>query len=255
MAREAFLREEGGAFAPNEYSRGYWRDDSIHGRSLVGLLGQEIERRHGQAGWIPARFNVDMHRLAKFRPLKVETRSIRDGGRLRLIEAALTQDGLEVARAQCQFLRTGEAPEGRVWSPEPWGVSPPAELAPLDDPKRMRLAEWRPISGEMGTCGQRRIWTREFFDIVEGVPLTPFARVAVGADFGSPWIHSGDAGIKYINTDIVVQLHRLPRGEWLGLESTGHEASQAIAVGNCRFYDEDGPLGYISATALSNERR
>jgi hypothetical protein len=252
---DAFFREEGGLYVPLEPSRGYWSRDSIHGRSVVGLIGQEIERLHGEAGMIPARFNVDMHRLARFAPVRIETRVVRDGGRLRLVEAMLTIDGVEQARAQCQFLRAAEQPEGRVWAPEPWQVPAPDALKSLPDPKRKRLSEWRIIAGGMGSYGPRQMWMREYFPLVHGRPMTPFTRVVASADFASPWIHASDKGIGYINTDIIVQLHRLPRGEWVGFESTGHEASQAIAVGHCRLYDEDGAIGYISATALANQRR
>ncbi|MET0248195.1 MAG: thioesterase family protein [Sphingobium sp.] len=255
MPQDPYFREENGRFVPLEVARGYWSRDMLHGRPLIGIIGRELERVHGDPAFIPARFNVDLHRTPRFAPVEVETRLLRSGGRLRLAEAVLTIDGEEYARATCQFLRVGEAPPGRIWAPAPWDVPSPHAIAPRPDPKRRGLSEMRPIAGRMGAYGPRQVWTREYFDLVEGQTMTPFARVALAADFASPWTHIGDAGVHYMNTDIVVHLHRLPRGEWLGFEVTGHDASQGIAVGHCRLYDADGAIGFISATALTNQRR
>jgi hypothetical protein len=255
MADLAFFRRDRDTFLPLPAAVGYWTADSIQGRALIGLLGQEIERRHGESGLIPVRLTVDMHRLARMGPVEIATRVIRDGGRLRLIEATLLCEGSEYARATCQFLRATAAPAGRVWPGVPaWDVPPPDALPTLPDPEHKRLSDWRVIAGEIGVFGPRRMWMRERITIVEGEALTPFARVAVGADLASPVLHASDAGIFYINSDVTVQLHRLPQGEWLGLDALLHDAAQGIAVGQCRIYDETGPLGTIGVTALSNQR-
>lgn len=255
MTDDALFVAEGNLYHPLKPARGYWTRDSMHGRAIVGLIGHEIGRVHGASGMMPSRFNVDMHRLPPFAPVRVETRLVRDGGRLRLVEAILYSGDTEYARGQCQFLRPTDPPEGRVWSPGPWDAPAPETIEPLPDPERRRMAEWRVITGGFGHFGPRRIWLREFFTLVQGVPLTPWARVCLAADFGSPWAHMSDAGIRYINTDIIVQIHRLPVGEYLGFEAAGHEASQGIAVGNCRLHDRKGAIGFVSATALSNSRR
>ena len=52
----------------------------------------------------------------------------------------------------------------------------------------------------------------EVRDLVEGMPLTPFVRVAVAADFASPWANAGEQGLGYINSDVTLYLHR-PAGE------------------------------------------
>ncbi|MET0371505.1 MAG: hypothetical protein ABW039_09030 [Sphingobium sp.] len=255
MSATGFFARDGALYVPLEPTHGYWKHDSLHGRAIVGLIGYEMERVHGADGLVPVRYNVDMHKLARFAPVAIETRVIRDSARLRLVEAVMLLDGVEHARAQCQFLRAAEAPPGRVWAPAPWDAPPPDALTPLPVGKLPRLFDWIPISGKLGHYAPRQMWMREHYDLVEGEPLTPWSRVTLAADFASPWTHGGDAGIRYINTDVVVQVHRMPVGEWIGFEASGHEASQAIAVGQCRIYDVEGPLGYVFCTALANERR
>jgi hypothetical protein len=94
----------------------------------------------------------------------------------------------------------------------------------------------------------------EVRDIVEGVPLTPFARVAVAADFASPFANAGDKGLGFINSDVTVYLHRLPVTQWVGFEVVNHGATDGVAIGECRLHDERGPIGTASVTALAQRR-
>lgn len=254
MDEQAYFRRVGDTVHPLATTAGYWRDDTIHGSAIVGLIGHELWSRHGDEGWMPARFHVDMHRLAPARPVAIRTEVIRDGRRLRLVEARMMIDGEEYARAQCQLIRPAANPAGQVWPGQaPWTVPPPDSLPTLPGEAR-RGAEWRLIEGQIGAFGPRRLWLRQQLEIVAGEPLVPFTRVAAIADVASPWLHSADTGITFINADVVVHLHRLPVGLWTGLEACVHDASQGIAVGYCRLYDEAGSLGFISATGLAGQR-
>jgi hypothetical protein len=111
----------------------------------------------------------------------------------------------------------------------------------------------RPIEGAMGVIGPRRIWISEARDLVDGVPLTPFTRVAVSSDFASPFANAGDEGLRYINTDVTVYLHRAPLTEWIGYEVLDHNATDGIAIAECRIHDEQGPIGTSSVTALAQQ--
>jgi hypothetical protein len=250
MAEEAYFRSEGGAYFANPVSAGPWRSQSLMGRCLCGLFGHEIERRHLEPGFIPARFTVELFDLSDFSAITVETRVMRDGRRARLIDAELFCDGQSRARARCQLLHYTEAPGGKVWSPPNWDVPAPDGLA--QDPTRTKW--WfRPTPGPAG--GPRRAWMRDYRELVEGVPLSPFAQAALCADFSSPFSHMGDAGLQYINTEATLYLHRLPQGGWIGFEAADHQATDGVAVGHTRIYDLRGPIGFGSACALAQRMR
>ena len=255
MTEAASFVADGEFYNPLDLARSYWNRDALAGRAIVGLLGYEIERRYGAAGFIPVRLTVDMFRLAPFQPLQITSRIIKDSARLRLIEAELIAASEPVARATCQFLRATAAPPGRVWSPGPWDAPPAQTLAPGTDSERPRAFELRTVRGSFSSNTEKQCWMRERYPLVQGVQHSPFSRVVSAADYASPHVHAGDAGIRYINTDINLHLHRLPEGEWIGFEATGHEASQGIAVGYCRLHDVGGAIGFVSCTALANERR
>lgn len=253
MKQEPFFIPDGERFLPTPAGRGPWDPKSMHGRIVVGLLGQEIERRHGGADYIPARLTVDMYRLPDFSPVDVTTRIVRDGKRIKVIDAEFFSNGVSMARATSQLLLRTENPPGKVWSPPNWNAPRPADLPEPDNPHAGMKGMWavRPIEGAMGTIGPRKIWMSELRELVEGVPLTPFTRVAISADFTSPFANAGDQGLRYINSDVTIYLHRQPVTEWIGYEVINHGATDGVAIAECRLYDEQGAIGTSSTTALA----
>ena len=251
MTDDAFFLADDDTYLPQPICRGPWDPGSLNGRVVAGLLGAVVEERFGQAGWLPARLTVDMFRLPRFEPVTIETSIVRDGGRLRLVQARFVSGGTPMALATVQFLRMGENAAGAVWRPEAWDVPPPDAVPPAGTP--FTMWEFRPVSGAFGSAERRRGWMRELRPAVAGLALTPFARVAAACDFASPFSHSGSQGLGYINTDVTLALHRLPAGEWVGLEAGYHAADAGVALGQCRLYDEAGPIGLATCLALAQK--
>jgi hypothetical protein len=103
--------------------------------------------------------------------------------------------------------------------------------------------------------GPRRCWLKEKRELVGGEALSPFVRVAMAADLSSAFAHTGDRGLRYINSDVTLYLARLPRDEWIGFEATDHQAADGVATGGCRLYDLDGPIGSANVCALAQHRK
>ena len=256
MTNQPFFTRDQDAYIPTDAARGPWDPKSLHGRVIMGLLAFAIEQRHGADDFVPARLTVDMFRLPNLSPIIVKTRLVRDGLRIRVIEADFFSAGVAMARASCQLLRKTERPQGNVWSPPNWEVPAPGDIPKPEDPRLGMHGKWttRPIVGAMGTVGPRRLWMSEVRDLVEGAALTPFVRVAVAADFASPFANAGDQGLGYINSDVTLYLHRLPVKEWIGFEVVNHHASDGIAIGECWLYDEQGAIGTSTIAALAQRK-
>jgi hypothetical protein len=256
MSTEPFFTRDGDRFVPTRSSVGPWNETSLHGRVVIGLLGREIERRHGSADYIPARLTVDMYRLPDLSAAEVVTRIVRDGKRIKVIDAEFISAGTSMARATCQLLRRTVNPDGEIWSPSPWDAPPPADIAAPTDPGGSLGGMWeiRPISGAMGTLGRRRLWMREVRPLIDDEPWTPFSRVAVGCDFASPFANAGTKGLTYINSDATLYLHREPVTEWVGYEVVNHGATDGVAIGECFVHDERGPIGSATVAALAQAR-
>src|SRR6266403_6187320 len=190
MKNQPFFAKSGDAFIPNPVSHGPWDPNSMHGRVVVGLLAFVIEQRHGSDDFVPARLTVDMFRLPNIlTPVEVTTKLVRDGLRIKVVEAEFISGGVSMARASCQLLRRIENPEGNVWSPPNWDAPAPADIPAPTDPRLGMNGKWttRPIVGAMGSLGPRQLWMSEVRELVEGTPLTPFVRVALAADFAGPF--------------------------------------------------------------------
>jgi Acyl-CoA thioesterase C-terminal domain/Acyl-CoA thioesterase N-terminal domain len=259
MANDPFFHQEGEAFVPTDDSRGPWNHDSLHGRVLLGLLGHALETQYGGAEFLSSRLTVDMFRLARWEPVMVSTRPIREGNRIKVVEGTLMSSGKEIARGVMTLLRRAEDPEGKVWGPEDWDVTPAAAIEPNPPPK----AGWAPMWDSREITGrsfggpdvkQKRVWIRENRVLVDEVPLTPFMRAALAADFTHPLANSGTKGLEFINADVTLYLHREPLDEWLGFEVLAHHSSQGIAVGECMLYDANGAFGRSIVCGVANKR-
>lgn len=251
---EPFFHREGDRLIPTRQARGPWKAGTLHGRVIAGLLAAEIERQHGDPAFLPVRLTVDMYRAPSMEPLHVETQVIKDGYRIKMIEADLISEGERAGRASCQMLRRAEAREHDAWTGPVWDAPAPETLPAAEaSPESMNGAwELRWISGRLGEIAQRRVWMREKRAMIGGEALTPFLRVAAGVDYVSPLANVGALGTyNYINSDVTMYLHRSPVGEWIGYESTAHEASDGIALGHCNIYDVQGRIGWGSTCAIA----
>jgi hypothetical protein len=260
MTDTAFFRRAGDRFVPTPACRGPWDPKSLHGRVIAGLLGAEIERRSGSPDFQFARLTVDLWKLPGFDPIEVQVRPVREGRRLRVSDAECFAAGASVGRASGVLLRRGENPPGEVWSPPPWDMPHPDSL-PSESPPAASGEGWRPMwetrspdGARWNRPGARRCWIRENYTLVEGEALTPFVRVALAADLTSPLANSGSEGLQFINADITLYLHRLPRSEWLGFAAVDHHATDGVAIAESVIYDTAGAIGRSAVSALAQQR-
>jgi hypothetical protein len=243
--KDPFFTRAGDLFIPQPACRGPWDPKSLNGRVIVALCGFQIEQSHSLADYMPARLTVDMYRLPGFGPIEVKTHVVRDGARVKVIDAELVSEGVSYARATSQWLKRSANSEGVVWSPPTWNVPEPEALPePANGQSSFMTA--RTISGGMGIAGQRRVWLREGRELVSGTPLTPFMRAAIHADLANPFANGGDRGLGYINSDVTLYLHRLPASDWIGMEVVNHHATDGVAIGQVVLYDRSGAIGTSS---------
>ncbi|WP_407687285.1 thioesterase family protein [Mycobacterium sp. HUMS_1102779] len=256
---EAFFTVDGDSYLPGALTRGPW-GGAMGGQVVGGLLGWGIEQSGIDPDLQPARLTVDLLRPVLLEPVRIEVAVQREGRRIRLVDAALIQNGRQVARASALFLRRGEHPEGEVWS-APVGI-PPIPAGSDGHPPGMPFLIWRYGATAAGTPGlaageweqahsQKFVWTRLIRPMVQGHPLTAFTRLAFVGDFTSSLTHWGTGGLRYINADYTVTASRLPDGEYLGLAAASHFGAAGVATGSATLFDRHGPLGTSCALALA----
>jgi acyl-coenzyme A thioesterase PaaI-like protein len=254
-----FLRD-GDTFVPTRLAQGPW-GSSISGHAVGGMLGRTLEREAGDAELQPARLTVDLLRPVALAPLQVQTNLVRDGRRLRLADATITQNGTVVARASGLFLRRGEQPTDQVFTTPVTMPAKPTEPDVLGDDLPMFLWAFGkdPVHGSPGIgitewqhSGPKYVWLRETKPLIEGEALTPFTRAAMAGDVASSLSHWSTGGLTWINADYTLTLSRLPDGPYLGLAALTHYSDAGVATGTATIVDHRGPIGTGTATALVN---
>jgi hypothetical protein len=255
-----FFVSDGKDYVPTRLARGPW-GPSISGNYVGGMLGRTVQQEVDDADLQPARLTVDLLRPVALQPLQMHSSVARDGRRLRLVDAVMTQNDVVVARASALFLRRSEHGENTVWtSPVAMPAIPvePAELAG-DVPMVFHSYGRDPVAGRPGVGieewrhhGQKFAWMRETKFLVDDEPLSPFTRAVMAGDVTSSLTHWGTEGLQFINADYTITLSRLPEGVYIGLAAVTHYSQAGVATGVATLFDETGPIGSGMATALAN---
>lgn len=255
-----FFVSDGEYYVPTPLARGPW-GPSLSGNYIGGLLGRAVEQEVDDVDLQPARLTVDLFRPVALRPLQVESSAVREGRRLRVVDAVMTQNDVMVARASALFLRRSEHTANKVWTTPVAMPAVPAEPEVLADDLPMLLHSYGrdPVAGSPGVGvnewrhdGQKFAWVRETKLLVDDEQLSPFTRAVMAADVTSSLSHWGTAGLQFINADYTVTLSRLPHGVYIGLASLTHYDHAGVATGVATLFDEIGPIGSGLATALAN---
>lgn len=251
----AYFSRRADSYHPSSLAQGGW-GESISGHVVGGLLGWAVEQAIADPAFLPARLTVDLPRPTALEPVTVQTRVLRDGKRLRLVEAALFQGDTIVAQATGLFLRRGEQPTGHIWAPEIQMPAIPTDLAPSDESLFVRTYGWgmpiqNPETNWDGQGGRKFTWLHLIQPLIEGEPLTAFTRVAMAADVTASLVNWGSDGLRFINADYTLTLSRLPEGSLIGLAAQDHCTQEGIATGSAAVFDERGKIGSSVSVSLA----
>ncbi len=93
------------------------------------------------------------------------------------------------------------------------------------------------------------------FPLVAGEEPTPTQRLVVVADSGN-----GLSSLLsferwwYINTDLSIHLHRLPRGEWICVDARSTLDPSGVGLAETELFDVDGRVGRGAQSLLVGPR-
>jgi acyl-Coa thioesterase superfamily protein/acyl-CoA thioesterase superfamily protein len=261
-ALEPVFRREGDAFVATVHARGPWDPASQHGGAPAALLAEAVR----EPGTHVARLTYDfVGPVPVGVPLRVETRLVRPGGRLQLVEADLvSEDGAPVVRLRAMRLRRGEVaglplrPDGEA---VPGGGPDAAEPSdfPLEPPDaegfHRTAMEIRFAAGTSYGQGPGRTWFRFARPLVAGETPSPLALVVAAADFGNgvSRILDFDRHL-FVNTDLTIHLRRDPAGEWVMLDARTRVEPTGVGLASSTLYDQAGAIGLAAQSLYVAER-
>ncbi|HVX47672.1 MAG TPA: thioesterase family protein [Mycobacteriales bacterium] len=237
-----FLPLGPGRVRATEHTSGPWNADAQHGGPPGALLGRALEHCAPSEELQIARVTMEILGPIPVGELEISAQVTRPGRSVEMIEAEL-RAGKPVARARAWRIRTGgeELPErGQI---EPFEL-PAKEQEPPWPGGYLRALEWRLQEGRLGEPGPAKVWARARIPLVEGEPISPLQRVLLTADSGNGV--SGELDLAthwFINPELTVHVHRLPDGEWIGLDARTTVQPNGIGLAETRIFDRSGSVG------------
>ena len=246
-------------FVANDVARGPWDPDACHGGPPTGLLVRALER--ALPAMRLARIAVDLSRpipMAGFSIVADVTRA----GRASANTAASLVDGDGKVRATATGMHVAVAAtplfEARldnsgVVTPRLADSTPgefPIGRVAHDQPGFRGGVEIRYPEGEDNEPGATTVWMRTVA-LLPGEEMTPFQRISPLADCGNAFGRNAEPyEVQFINTDLLIALHRDPVGEWMGSRATSAWQPTGTGLADALLFDDEGPVGRALQTLL-----
>lgn len=252
-----YLPGPGGVFEPTVATESPWATGAQHGGPPTALLAHVLRTALNVDGMRIARITNEFLGSIPRTPLTTTTSVIRDGRRVRLVEASLLAEGKPVAIARAWQIATSG--EGGI--PAASLASPAAPALPDAMPQQYftgfrrwgygESVEWRWVHGSYDSAGEALVWARPRIPLVAGQPMHPLERTLVVADSAngvssalSPrdWL--------FIPPSITVTLHRYPEGDWVYLSAVSTLAPDGLGSTLGTLGDPAGPVGSVTQPLL-----
>ncbi len=239
---------DGEWFRPTGHCRGPWDPDACHAGPPTGILARESERLLPDQQLV--RLTVELVRPVPHAGFGVTGTIARRGRTVSTTEltivdasgaAVVTARGMHLAPAELARLPTPITPVPPLADAVPGPF--PIRRGAHDRPMFSGAVEVRYPIGEDPDPGPTRLWMRTV-PLVLGEEPSPFQRICALADCGNGVSRNEDAGaLAFMNTDLTVQLHRLPVGDWFGIDSRSLWEPNGIGMSDSLLFDEVGPVG------------
>jgi hypothetical protein len=256
--------EHGEKFRATDMVRSTWTAAIQHGAPVSALLVRAIGRCAPLEDTRLSRVMIDLlGGVPTEGDLWVRARVERPGRQIELVSAEMLAPGPDgtprpVARASGWRMATVDT--------RPIVHQPAPPLRPLSDAVSRDMAkdwdtnyvhslDWRWLTKPMAE-GPGESWLRPTVDLVKGEVMTPLQRLFAVAD------DANGIGTKldirewtFMNTDLVVHVHRVPAGDWIGIRAETSYGPDGIGTTFGTLFDESGPVGGIQQSVLVRPRR
>src|SRR4051794_19376786 len=245
MSSESFYEPLGGGrFMSTGHTSGPWDVRSQHAGPPAALLGRALEATDPRPGTLLARVTFEILGPVPVAEVEIESRVLRPGRTVELLEARLSAGGRPVMTARAWRLPATEAPGVVAPGAAPPPPRPEEETPPPHDFGSGHAVEMRFAPGGCFAPAPATAWTRLKVGVVPDEEPSPLQRVLAVADSGNgiSAVMSWDDWL-FINPELTVHVVRPPVGEWVVLDAATTIAPGGAGLPPRRLFDGAGPGG------------
>ncbi|HEU4360423.1 MAG TPA: thioesterase family protein [Mycobacterium sp.] len=253
----------GEKFTATDLVRSTWSARTQHAAPVSALLVRALERQTPRDDTRLSRVAVDLlGPVPADGDLWVHARLDRAGKQIELVSAELLGVGpggqpRPVARAsgwRLQQLDTGDVVHAAAPPLRPVGEGRNRNLAKYWDRNYLHSLDWRWLTEPLAE-GPGESWITPTVDLVNGEAMTPLQRLfAVADDANGIGAKLDITKWTFLNTDLVVHLHRIPDGKWIGIRAETSYGPDGIGTTIGTLFDELGAVGGIQQSVLVRRR-
>jgi hypothetical protein len=256
---DAFFTADGDVFVPTDLARGPWDPEACHAGPPTGLMVRALEQALPELRL--ARVSVELGRPVPMAGFTVRAEVVRAGratGNTRV--AIIDGDGNERATATGMHVGVVAVPlfEQRLDNTgvrTPWRADAMPGEFPIGAirhtlPGFRNAVEVRYPEGDDNLPGATTVWMRTV-PLLAGEEPSPFQRICPLADCGNAFSrHAEPDQVQFVNTDLVIALHRDPVGQWLGSRAVSSWQPSGVGLADALLFDDEGPVGRALQTLL-----
>lgn len=236
-----------GRYTATEACAGPWFSDAQHVSPPTALLIRELEHRVPRPDLQIGRITVEVLGPVPLGEVTVTTSVPRPGRTIELVEAEMSAGGRPVVRARAWRLAVSPTGEVACGDADPLPPIPGTAAWERPDgwlPGYLDSVEWRWLRGGFDVMGRGQVWARPRLPVVAGEVLSAAQRVAAVADSANGvgsrldmrrWL--------FLNTEITIHLHRMPTGDWVGMDADSVIGPTGLGTVTARMFDTEGEVG------------
>lgn len=240
-----------------------WTPSIQHAAPVSALLVRALERCEYRDDTRLSRVLVDLlGPVPVTDQLWVRARRERSGKQIELVSAEMRAPGPDgeprpVARAsgwRLQRLDTTDLLHAAAPPLRPVSEARSRNFEKHWDRNYLHSLDWRWLTEPLND-GPGESWLAPLVDVVKGEPITPLQRLfAVADDANGIGTRIDTRKWTFLNTDLVVHIHRIPDGKWIGIRAETSYGPDGIGTTIGTLFDEAGAIGAIQQSVLVRRR-
>ncbi len=253
----------GERFAASEHVISTWSADMQNAAPVSALLLRALERCAPRPDARLTRVVVDLlGPVPMAGPLWVHAEVLRPGTKIELLTARMLGTGPDgaprpVAEARAWRFQGSDTADLEFSTEAPLRPRSEATARPVNPdlgPSFVDTLDWQWLNDILHSV-PAECWVRAKVDLVSGEVPTPLQRLFCVADVANGM--GSRLNVRhwtFLNTDLTVHLHRLPRGDWFGIRSVSNYGPDGVGTSVATLFDESGPVAAIQQAQLVRRR-